>query len=252
MAAFTSPQSYLKNQVRRRSLTIDFAGGAGSVTGGVLTFTTLDEDLNALGPVFGAVTGVGTTSFVGIILGLDDIFPDYDGTKDTISFVLTTESSMTWNENGVGPRVARYKPDFSAIVNDVLCFRGASGTDRSIGTDVLGSSGAVYVNSGVYDARSICGIFSRGGTIGGWTDATPGTRDAPSTCMSRRASATVATQTDAGLPAVGTGDALAVAMFSFVGTKTTTITQGASGITIACGNGSITTRYLHLYYDRGR
>ena len=252
MAAFTSPQSYLKHQVKRRSLTIDFAGSAGSVSSGALLFTILDEDLNSLRPALGAVTGVGTTSFVGVILGLDDIFLDYDGSKDTISFVLTTESSLTWNENGVGPRIARYKSDFSAIVNDVLTFRGASGTDRSIGADILGSSAGVYVNSGEYDCRSICGIFSRGATVSGWTDAAPGTRDSPSSCMSRRASATVATQTDGGLPAIGTGDTLAIAMFSFVGAKTSTVTQAANGLTIACGNGSITTRYLHLFHDRGR
>jgi hypothetical protein len=248
---------YLANQARAdyRALTLDLAGAGGALSDlASLTMTVRDEDGRAVRTASTAIAyGVGTTQNSWIYLySLLGIFPDYDGSRDTLQVVVTPTGSLTWDELGVGPRILRFKSD-NTQNNDAQCFRNTSGTDRLLGANMTGAAAAVYVNSGTFDARAISAVFTVGNTLSGWSDTAPtqGEQISPVKAMSRRASAIVATQTEAALLDLGTTDALAFGLSSIAGTFTSTVTQDADGVTFDLGNSQMKVRYIHLFHSRG-
>lgn len=248
---------YLANQARAdyRALTLDLAGSGGALSDlASLTMTVRDEEGRAVRTASTAIAyGVGTTQNSWIYLySLLGIFPDYDGSRDSLAVVLTPTGGLTWDELGVGPRILRFKSD-NTQSNDVQCFRNTSGTDRLLGANITGASAAVYVNSGTFDARALSGVFTPGNTLGGWTDTEPtqGEQIAPGKAQSRRASAIVSTQTDAALLDLGTSDALALGLSSITGTMTSTVTQAATGVTFNLGSCQMEVRYLHIFHIKG-
>lgn len=247
---------YLANQVKAdyRALTLDLAGSGGSLADlASLSLTVRDEDGRAVRTASAIAYGVGTTAnswiYFSSLLG---IFPDYDGSRDTLQVVLTPTASLTWGELGVGPRMIRFKGD-SSQSNDCQCFRNTSGTDRILGANITGAAAATYVNSGVFDARAVSAIFSVGNTLSGWSDTAPpqGAQISAVKAQSRRASAIVATQTEAALLDLGTTDALSLGLSSILGTKTSTVTQSATGVTFDLGTSQMSVRYVHLFHSRG-
>lgn len=247
---------YIANQTKAdyRALTLDLAGSGGSLADlASLDVTVRDEDGRAIRTASGIAYGVGSTAnswlYFSSLLG---IFPDYDGSRDTLQVVLTPTGALTWGDNGVGPRILRFKGD-SSQSNDCQTFRNTSGTDRILGANVTGASAAVYVGSGVFDARAVSAIFTVGNTLSGWSDTAPtqGEQISAVKAMSRRASAIVATQTEAALLDLGTTDALAFGLSSILGAKTSAVTQSATGVTFDLGGSQMEVRYIHLFHSRG-
>ena len=247
---------YIANQARAdyRVLTLDLAGSGGALSDlASLTMTVRDEDGRAVRTASAIAYGVGTTANSWVYLSsLTGIFADYDGSRDSLAVVLTPTGALTWDELGVGPRIMRFKGD-STQSNDVQCLRNTSGTDRILGANITGASAAVYVNSGTFDARAVSGVFTLGNTLAGWSDTAPtqGEQIAPGKAQSRRASAIVATQTEAALLDLGTTDALAFGLSSVTGTKTSTVTQAATGVTFDLGSCQMEVRYLHIFHIKG-
>jgi len=247
---------YIANQVRAdyRALTLDLAGSGGSLADlASMTLTVRDENGRAVRTASAIAYGVGSTANSWVYLSsLLGVFPDYDGSRDTLALVLTPTAALTWGENGVGPRMLRFKGD-STQSNDCQTFRNTSGTDRILGANITGAAAATYVNAGTFDARAVSAIFSLGNTLTGWSDTAPtqGAQISPAKAQSRRASAIVATQTEAALLDLGTNDALAFGLSSIVGNKTSTVTQSATGVTFDLGTTQMTVRYLHLFHIRG-
>ena len=83
------------------------------------------------------------------------------------------------------------------------------------------------------------------------TAPTQGEQLSPVKAQSRRASAIVATQTEAALLDLGTTDALALGLSSILGSKASTVTQSAAGITFDLGTTQMQVRYVHLFHSRG-
>lgn len=247
---------FLAPQVKAdyRALTLDLAGSGGSLADlASVTVTVRDENGSAVRTASAIAYGVGTTANAWIYFSsLLGIFPDYDGSRDTLSVVLTPTGALTWGENGVGPRIIRFKGD-SSQSNDTQCFRNTTGTDRILGANITGASAAVYVGSGTFDARAVSAQFSLGATLSGWSDTAPtqGEQLSPVKAQSRRASAIVATQTEAALLDLGTTDALALGLSSILGSKASTVTQSAAGITFDLGTTQMQVRYVHLFHSRG-
>ena len=237
-----------------RSLTLDLAGSGGSLADlASLTMTVRDEDGRAVRTASGIAYGVGSTANSWIYLSsLLGIFPDYDGSRDTLQVVVTPTGSLTWGDNGVGPRIVRFKGD-SSQSNDCQTFRNTSGTDRILGANITGASAAVYVGSGTFDARAISAVFTLGNTLSGWSDTAPtqGEQISAVKAQSRRASAIVATQTEAALLDLGTTDALAIGLSSILGAKTSTVTQAGTGVTFDLGATQMEVRYVHLFHSKG-
>ena len=247
---------YLANQARAdyRALTLDLAGSGGSLADlASLTLTVRDENGRAVRTASAIAYGVGSTANSWIYLSsLLGIFPDYDGSRDTLQIVVTPTGSLTWGENGVGARIMRFKGD-STQFNDCQCLRNTTGTDRLVGAGITGAAAYVYVNSGTFDARAISAVFTVGSTGSGWSDTPPtqGEQITAAKAMSRRAGAIVATQTEAALLDLGTDDALAVGLSSFMGNKTSTVTQAATGVTFDLGSCQMEVRYLHIFHIKG-
>lgn len=237
-----------------RSVIIDLAGTGGAIgSGSPIVVAVRDHDLNLIRYSSGVAVGVGTdTNCWCYFDSLSGIFPDYDGSKDVLSVVVTTTGSLDWSNLGVGPRIIRHNSTFTEN-NDVLGFRSVQGTDRTVGALITGASASIYVNSGVYDVRSISATFTPGATVAGWTSTAPvdGTQITPSSVQSRRASVYVATQNDASLLSLGTSDKLSFGLSSQVGALTSTITQSGSGVTFDLGTSSMTVRYVHVFQEKG-
>jgi hypothetical protein len=238
----------------RRSITVDLAGSGGAIENNApIAITLRDEGLQTIRSTSAVVSGVGSSAVALALLGLDDVFETYDGSKDSVGVVATIASAMTFGTNGTGPRLLRYRSDY-AQNNDIFGFSLADGTNRMIGANITGASAGSYVTSGAsYSPRAYGGLFTRGLTTAGWTDTAPavGEQQSPTQVQSRRASAVVATQTDAGLLSLGTGDVLAVGLGSIVGALTGAVTQDASGLTFALGSTTMTCRYLYLHHIKG-
>ena len=247
---------YLANQAKAdyRALTLDLAGDGGALADlASLTMTVRDEDGRAVRTASAIAYGVGTTSNSWVYLSsLTGIFSDYDGSRDSLAVVLTPTGALTWGDNGVGPRMIRFKGD-SSQSNDCQCFRNTTGTDRILGANITGASAAVYVGSGTFDARAISAVFTLGNTLTGWSDTAPtqGEQIGPGKAQARRASASVATQTEAALLDLGTTDALAFGLSSVLGSKTSTVTQAATGVTFDLGACQMEVRYIHLFHMKG-
>ena len=247
---FLAPQARAENRI----LTLDFAGSGGTFENlAVCAYTIRDANLRAVGTSAAIVSGVGSASVAFALLTPSSVFASYDGSKDALGVVVTPASSMTFGTNGTGPRIIRYKSDYSQS-NDVFGFSSADGSDRMVGATITGAASGTFVTSGAsYDPRAYGGIFSRGVTTAGWTDSVPaqGEQLSPVQVESRRATSTAATQTDGGLLAMGTGDVLAIGLGSIVGALTGAISQDANGITFALGSTTMTVRYVYLHHLKG-
>ena len=247
---------YLANQAKAdyRALTLDLAGSGGALADlASLTMTVRDEAGRAVRTASAIAYGVGTTANSWVYLSsLLGIFPDYDGSRDSLAVVLTPTGALTWGENGVGARIMRFKGDTTQF-NDCQFLRNTTGTDRLVGAGITGAAAYTYINSGTFDARAISAVFTVGSTGSGWSDTPPtqGEQISAAKAMSRRAGAIVATQTEAALLDLGTDDALAVGLSSFVGAKTSAVTQGATGVTFDLGATQMQVRYVHLFHTKG-
>lgn len=250
MIRFLAPQV----KADSRALTLDLAGSGGSLADlASLTVTVRDENGSAVRTASAIAYGVGTNVdswiYFSSLLG---IFPDYDGSRDLLSVVLTPTGALTWDENGVGARIMRFKGDSSQF-NDCQFLRNTTGTDRLVGAGITGAAAYVYANSGTFDARAMSAVFTLGNTLSGWSDTAPtqGEQITAVKAQSRRASAIVATQTEAALLDLGTTDALAIGLSSFVGSKASTVTQAATGVTFDLGATQMEVRYVHLFHTKG-
>lgn len=236
-----------------RAVTLDLAGSAGSLASGdTFSATVRNENLESIRTITMAATGQGSTTNSWAILTLASLFTDYDGSKDIISAVLTPTGSLTWDENGVGPRIMRFNAAYSAS-NDCQSFRSASTTDRLIGANITQASAGVYTNSGVYDALALSAIFSPGATVAGWSDdsVVQGDQISPALVQTARVSAYSANQSNAGLLGLSTTDPIALGMSSIVGSLTSTLSQSATGLQFDLGSSSMTVRYVHFFHSKG-
>lgn len=256
MATFTSPYSYLRQSVVRTALTLDLAGSGGSSLPDLtpITVSILDQDGNFLRTTSAlASIGAGATSDACSVFlnSMVPIFPTYDGSKDSIEIVLSSVGSLNWTQNGVGPRIMRFDSTF-AQNQQVGGYSG--GGNRQVYAVTTGGSTA-SVNSGpTYDVRSIGGHFTRGTVTGGWTDAVPtaGAQITLNQTVSRRMSSTVATQTDAALLNMGTGDKYSFGLVNIAGALASrSFSQSASGVTLTHGTSSMLFRYVHLFHIKG-
>lgn len=250
MIRFLAPQV----KADHRTLTVDFAGSGGSLENlAGVGYTVRDADGRAVTTGFAVVSGVGSSATLFLLITPASVFPDYDGSKDTLSAVLTTTSAITWGSNGVGPRIIKYKSDFSQN-GDIFGFSSADGTNRLIGANITGATSGTYVTSGLYDCRALGGTFSTGSQTAGWTDTPPtqGVQITPAATEDRRATSVIATQTEAGLLDLGTGDVMAIGLGSIVGALTGTCSQSATGVTFGLGTSSMECRYLYLHHVKGR
>lgn len=250
MIRFLAPQVKASHRV----LTLDFAGSGGTLANNAtIDLTVRDENLRAVRSITTVVNGVGSSATVLALTNLSAIFPDYNGQTDAVGVVLTPTGAVTWDTNGVGPRILRYRSDYTAQ-NDCHCFRNASGTDRVLGANITGASAGTYVGSGVFDARAIGAVFTRGATVSGWTDTAPtqGVQLSPTATQELRATAIVATQTEAALLGLGTGDVLALGLGSIVGALTGAASQSASGLTFDLASCAITFRYAYVHIMKGQ
>lgn len=236
-----------------RAVTLDLAGSAGSLASGdTFTATVRDENLASIRSITMSATGQGSTSNSWVAGGFASLFTDYDGSKDIISVVLTPTGSLTWDQNGVGPRIMRFNATYTAN-NDCQCFRSASTTDRLIGANITQASAAVYTNSGVYDALAVAAIFSPGATVVGWSDdsVVQGDQISPASVQTSRVSAYSANQSNAGLLGLSTTDPFTFGLSSIVGSLTSTASQSATGLQFDLGSSSMTVRYVHFFHSKG-
>lgn len=233
---------------------VDFSGSGGTFENlaGCL-YTIRDTDQRQIGSSAAVISGVGSTGVVFALLTPASVFPDYDGSKDSLGVVVTTTGAITWGTNGVGPRAIRYKSDYSQN-GDIFGFSSADGTNRLIGANITGAAAGTYVTSGAtYDPRAFGGVFDKGTQTAGWTDTVPtqGEPRSPAQVQSRRATSTAATQTDGGLLALGTGDVLGIGLGSIVGSLTGSASQAGTGLSFGLGSSAMEIRYVYLYHLKG-
>ena len=247
---------FIANQVKadHRVLTIDLAGSGGTFAqNGICGFTIRDEHLRAVGTGSAVMNGVGSATLSAALWTPSTLFADYDGATDALGVVVTPTGAITFGSNGVGPRALRYTSTY-AQNNDVFGFSSADGTSRLVGANITSAAAGTYISSdSSYDPRALGGLFTRGNTTAGWTDTAPtqGEQLSPAQCESRRATSTAATQTDAGLLAMGTGDVCAVGLGSIVGALTGEMVQSASGVQFTLGSTVMTVRYIFVHHIKG-
>jgi hypothetical protein len=244
-------------------VTLDLAG-----SGGVLPHLTefpvslRDENLRLLRsmittsvsgiPELGGLSPNSWIVFGPELGGISGIFPEYDGSRDVLSAVLTMTGAMTWGENGIGPRMIRWNSLFSQTSDLMVLVPTVA--ERTLYVDTSGSALFPTVNSGSYDARSVSAIFSPGGIIAGWTSTPPtqGKQITPAKAQSARVAAYSATQNDGGLLTLGATDPIGFGLTSTVGGRIATVTQSAAGLTFALGASSMTVRYVHFFHQKGQ
>jgi len=247
---------FLAGQVKaeHRVLTLDFAGTGGTFENlAACPYTIRDANLRAVGTSAAVISGVGSTGVAIALLTPSSVFADYDGSKDGLGVVVTPAASMTFGTNGTGPRLLRYKSDYSQS-NDLFGFSSADGSDRMVGANITSAAAGTYISSGAsFDPRAFGGVFTRGVTTAGWTDTAPtqGEQLSPVQAESRRATSTAATQTDGGLLAMGTGDVVAIGLGSIVGALTGAMSQDATGLTFTLGSTTMKVRYVYLHHMKG-
>lgn len=241
-----------------RSITLDLAGSGGSSLPNLtpITVSMLDHNGNLIKTDSTSVVasyGAGATSdfcsiFINSILPL---FPDYDGSRDSMEVVMSAVTSLSWSEPDVGPRLIRFNSTFTQN-QQVAGY--LSGANRLLFSFQTGGSGVVSVNSGAYDARSIGAHYTPGTVAGGWTDTvpTPGAKLTLSKTLSRRSVSYVNTQTDAALLGMGTGDQFGFGLFKSSGPLSSRVfSQNASGVRFQMGSTTMIVRYIHLFHRKG-
>jgi hypothetical protein len=253
-----SPEDYLRQQVVRNSLTLDLAGSGGSSLPDLtpITVSILDQNGNFLRTdstsVIASYGGGATSDFCSIFINsILPLFPDYDGSRDSIEIVMSTVSSISWSEPDVGPRIIRFDSTFAQ--NQQLAGY-LSGANRLLFSAQTGGAGVVSVNSGAYDARSLGAHLTPGTIAGGWTDTvpTPGAKLTLSKTVSRRSVSYVSTQTDAALLNMGTADKHSFGLFKATGPLASrTLSQSASGVTFEMGSTTMVVRYIHFFHRKG-